>query len=355
MISYMGYIHTDSAIERKKIMKKRVWKRWITCLLLCSLILNLIGCSDKEVSDQINDVVEEGGKQLTNVDDKIRNITDANNKYVQKVKKAYVMGQPMLTYGAAFEEFFRSPTWKHFTSKNNKEVVEFTGRCKYDNESIKVRMQFLFNDDGEKFVPSAMKCNDMLSNDLTLVALLYNIFGSYIKNHNLTASDDQNSYFDSLKDSNSELEEPDGQIQDSGSLDSSDAGTSSTYNDSSDTDTSSIYNDTSDADTSSIYDNTSDDSDTDVLDDYDDGEYIFPTSDTRKLAKSDIKGKSKKELRIGRNEIYARHGRRFQDEELQDYFDSQSWYEGTTDPQDFSEDELSSVEKRNARYIQKFE
>ena len=99
----------------------------------------------------------------------------------------------------------------------------------------------------------------------------------------------------------------------------------------------------------------SDDSDTDVLDDYDDGEYIFPTSDTRKLTKSDIKGKSKKELRIGRNEIYARHGRRFQDEELQDYFDSQLWYEGTTDPQDFSEDELSSVEKRNARYIQKFE
>lgn len=338
-------------------MKKKIWMKVTTCLLVCSLALT--GCSDKEVSDQINDIVEEGGKQLTNVDDKIRNITDANDKYVQKVKKAYVMGKPMLTYGAAFEEFFRSPTWKHFTSKNKKEIVEFTGRCRYDNESIKVRMQFRFDDDGESFVPSAMKCNDMLSNDLTLVVLLYKIFGSYIKNHNLTASDDQNSYFDSLKDSDSELEEPDEQTQGSGSSDSSDADTSSTYNDSSDAGTSSIYNDTSDSDTSSIYDDTSDDSDTDDLDDYDDdyddGEYIFPDSDTRKLTKSDIKGKSKNELRIGRNEIYARHGRRFQDEELQDYFDSQSWYEGTTDPDDFSEDELSSVEKRNARYIQKFE
>ena len=93
----------------------------------------------------------------------------------------------------------------------------------------------------------------------------------------------------------------------------------------------------------------------DIYDSYDPGEYIFPDSDTQKLTKADLKGLSKKQLRIGRNEIYARHGRKFKDSELQSYFDSKQWYEGTTDPDDFSEDVLSPIEKKNAAFIQKFE
>ncbi|MFR9148557.1 MAG: YARHG domain-containing protein [Hungatella sp.] len=31
-------------------------------------------------------------------------------------------------------------------------------------------------------------------------------------------------------------------------------------------------------------------------------------------------------LRFAKNEIYARHGRRFHDSELQGYFDQLSWY-----------------------------
>lgn len=65
------------SLKGDKIMKKKIWMKVTTCLLVCSLALT--GCSDKEVSDQINDAVEEGGKQLTNVDDKIRNITDAQD------------------------------------------------------------------------------------------------------------------------------------------------------------------------------------------------------------------------------------------------------------------------------------
>lgn len=84
-------------------------------------------------------------------------------------------------------------------------------------------------------------------------------------------------------------------------------------------------------------------------------EYLLPDSAERKLTKADLKGLSKKQLRIGRNEIYARHGRKFKDSELQSYFDSKQWYEGTTDPDDFSEDVLSPIEKKNAAFIQKFE
>lgn len=90
-------------------------------------------------------------------------------------------------------------------------------------------------------------------------------------------------------------------------------------------------------------------------DNLENSEYIIPDSDTRKITKKDLKGLSKDELRIARNEIYARHGRRFDDEELQEYFDSCSWYEGTNDPADFSEDELSATEKANRNTIIKYE
>lgn len=106
------------------------------------------------------------------------------------------------------------------------------------------------------------------------------------------------------------------------------------------------------------YDNRdlSDDYDDHDEDSYGEDEYILPDSGTKKLKKSDLAGLSKEELRLARNEIYARHGRLFQDQALQDYFDSQSWYSGFIAPEDFVETDLmSALECRNARFIQKFE
>ena len=54
-------------------------------------------------------------------------------------------------------------------------------------------------------------------------------------------------------------------------------------------------------------------------------DYIFPRSSYDYLNSSDFAGKTKEELRRGRNEIYARHGRRFNDKGLQWYFDSKPW------------------------------
>ena len=105
-----------------------------------------------------------------------------------------------------------------------------------------------------------------------------------------------------------------------------------------------------------------DDYDSDLSEDSDnysdsseENEYVLPDSAKRKLKKSDLKGLSKEELRIARNEIYARHGRMFDDKKLQKYFDSQSWYEGTVPASEFSEDVLSSVEKKNVAFIRQFE
>lgn len=84
--------------------------------------------------------------------------------------------------------------------------------------------------------------------------------------------------------------------------------------------------------------------------------YILPYSDTKKIKKSDLKGLSATELRLARNEIYARHGRRFQDSSLQEYFDSQDWYYGYIEPEDFVDsEELSDLERKNAKFIKEYE
>ncbi|MGL6201963.1 MAG: YARHG domain-containing protein [Lachnospiraceae bacterium] len=84
-------------------------------------------------------------------------------------------------------------------------------------------------------------------------------------------------------------------------------------------------------------------------------EYIIPDSSTRLLTAADLNGLSKDELRLARNEIFARYGRRFKDQELQEYFDSKSWYKGTIDPDDFNDDTVSEIEKKNAELIQSYE
>ena len=63
-----------------------------------------------------------------------------------------------------------------------------------------------------------------------------------------------------------------------------------------------------------------------------DSEYIFPNSDSEYLKKSDLKGMSKYEINLAKNELYARHGRKFKSKELQEYFNSKSWYYGIYSP-----------------------
>ncbi|PJJ28435.1 YARHG domain-containing protein [Lacrimispora celerecrescens] len=84
---------------------------------------------------------------------------------------------------------------------------------------------------------------------------------------------------------------------------------------------------------------------------YDGSEFVFPNSSDSLLQEPDLWNLSASQLRIARNEIYARHGRRFADEELQRYFNQCSWYEGTIDPNDFKEDVLNETERFNVRLI----
>lgn len=85
------------------------------------------------------------------------------------------------------------------------------------------------------------------------------------------------------------------------------------------------------------------------------GDYILAGSDTELLTKRDLEGLSAEECKLARNEIYARHGRKFKDKDLQAYFDACDWYEGTIEADDFSEKELSDIEIANKDLIVEYE
>ena len=87
-------------------------------------------------------------------------------------------------------------------------------------------------------------------------------------------------------------------------------------------------------------------------------DYIFPNSSSVLLTDAEVSGISKDQLRIGRNEILARHGRRFNDQALQQYFDSKSWYNGTISPDELDanlDSRLNDVERANIEIIKKYE
>ena len=83
------------------------------------------------------------------------------------------------------------------------------------------------------------------------------------------------------------------------------------------------------------------------------GSYILPQSSERLLTDSDVDGMSYEELQMAINEIYARHGRKFSSQSVQNYFDGQSWYQGMVEPDDFSDSVFSQIEGQNVLFLLK--
>lgn len=78
----------------------------------------------------------------------------------------------------------------------------------------------------------------------------------------------------------------------------------------------------------------------------------YPEGSTRLLTDTDVAGKSAWDLKIMKNEIYARHGYIFKTPELKSYFEKQQWYKPMYD--DVS-GLLNNIEKENAAFIKGYE
>lgn len=72
----------------------------------------------------------------------------------------------------------------------------------------------------------------------------------------------------------------------------------------------------------------------------------------RVISDAELKGRSKAELRVMRNEIYARHGKAFESPDLKAYFTAKSWYAPNPDYDDAM---LTDTDKQNVKILQERE
>lgn len=83
--------------------------------------------------------------------------------------------------------------------------------------------------------------------------------------------------------------------------------------------------------------------------------YLLPDSDKRNLTEDDLENFEQEDLKIARNEIFARHGYIFNSQDLKDYFGKQSWYDPKINGADFDDSVLNKYEKYNIDFIKDHE
>lgn len=83
-------------------------------------------------------------------------------------------------------------------------------------------------------------------------------------------------------------------------------------------------------------------------------DYILPYSDIEYISESELVGMDKRTSELALNEIYARHGRKFNDSSIQSYFNEKSWYDGFIEPEDFSDSVFNKYEAKNIATIDSY-
>lgn len=84
-------------------------------------------------------------------------------------------------------------------------------------------------------------------------------------------------------------------------------------------------------------------------------DYMLPDSDVRYISEEELEGFTEEQCKIARNEIFARHGRIFEDEELAAYFSTKAWYHAVIMPDEFDAGVLNDFELKNLDVIVAYE
>ena len=82
-------------------------------------------------------------------------------------------------------------------------------------------------------------------------------------------------------------------------------------------------------------------------------DYVLPDSNSRYYSKDELYNMTLEELFYARNEIFARHGRGFNNATLKSYFGAKSWYTERYSPETFDSmtSPLNSYEKKNSELM----
>ena len=86
--------------------------------------------------------------------------------------------------------------------------------------------------------------------------------------------------------------------------------------------------------------------------------YILPDSSTRLISESELYSLTEHQCCLARNELFARHGRKFTMPEIAEYFNAMDWYQGTVEGAAFDANidaYLNAVERENLKTIREYE
>lgn len=160
----------------------------VMCVALC-------GCG--------SDVVDDTTDQIEDAVDQVANAIQAEDENVLAVKGGTNSNYPNVTYGDAFEAYFGSPTWKYFKgiqegpdddgdgtpdfTKEDIDVVEFTGYCMYADVEVKAMIQFTLNKEAGTFDATYLAFNEVPQSTLMLSELISSVFESYLEENSLPA------------------------------------------------------------------------------------------------------------------------------------------------------------------------
>ena len=139
-------------------------KRFL-CLLLVSGLMLLPACGEQE-----QDTVMEGQLAMESEDDE---------EHVVAVKNGSPADYPDCTYGDAFANYFGSPTWNYFQSKKGKDIVQFTGRCTYEEEEVLAKLQFILDMDAGTFETGGLSFNGKEQENSVIKDLMDKVFKEY--------------------------------------------------------------------------------------------------------------------------------------------------------------------------------
>lgn len=80
--------------------------------------------------------------------------------------------------------------------------------------------------------------------------------------------------------------------------------------------------------------------------------YILPNSDKEYITDSQLANLTWEECTLARNEIYARHGRKFTTIAIREYFEAQTWYYGTIDGSSFDSRQMEILNQYEIQNVQ---
>lgn len=101
------------------------------------------------------------------------------NQYIEFVKNGYPEAYPNITYGQAFDSFFTDPVWKYFKSDEDRDIVEFSGGCLYQEAEVTATIQFILSYDEGSFETGYFDMNGVPQNQLMTYSMIETVFDDY--------------------------------------------------------------------------------------------------------------------------------------------------------------------------------